>query len=98
MNAEYAKDIGEVKEQVESLTEDIMDREQKFTSLQTEHKKSLKTIQGLQSYLMTLPAAEEVKLWNFGMFVFINVYNLGSRVEIQVEIQGGGIARCFNPS
>merc|ERR1719319_95005 len=38
-----------------------MDREQKFTSLQTEHKKSLKTIQGLQSYLMTLPAAEEVR-------------------------------------
>lgn len=61
MNAEYAKDIAEVKEQVESLTEDVMEREEKFTSLQTEHKKSLKTIQGLQSYLMTLPAAEEVR-------------------------------------
>jgi len=61
MNAEYAKDIAEVKEQVESLTEDVMDREEKFKSLETEHKKSLKTIQGLQSYLMTLPAAEEVR-------------------------------------
>ena len=62
MNAEYAKDIAEVKEQVESLTEDVMDREEKFKSLETEHKKSLKTIQGLQSYLMTLPAAEEVTM------------------------------------
>ena len=45
MNVEYAEDIGSVRGEVEKLREEIDEGREKFNTMETEYKKSLKTIQ-----------------------------------------------------
>jgi len=75
LNMEYMKELGEVKEEVAVLTDQVSTKSEeysrvveeqeenlsKLTALDIEHQKSLKTILGLQAYISDLPAKEEVR-------------------------------------
>merc|ERR1719427_996936 len=61
LNAEYLSDLGTVKQEARELGEQVKEREEKHYKLEREHQKGLKTIHGLQAYIRTLPAEEEVR-------------------------------------
>jgi len=61
LNAEYLSDLVIVKEEAKQLGEQVKEREEKHFKLEREHQKGLKTIHGLQAYIRTLPAEEEVR-------------------------------------
>jgi len=60
LNVEYMSDLASVRKDAQELTEQVKEREEKYSNLEREHKKSLKTIHGLQAYIRTLPTNEEV--------------------------------------
>eukprot|EP00092_Neocalanus_flemingeri_P009650 GFUD01010391.1.p1 GENE.GFUD01010391.1~~GFUD01010391.1.p1 ORF type:complete len:640 (+),score=259.80 GFUD01010391.1:68-1987(+) len=61
LNSEYLSDLGIVKQEARELGEQVKEREEKHHRLEIEHQKGLKTIHGLQAYIRTLPAEEEVR-------------------------------------
>jgi len=61
LNVEYMADLASVKKDAKELGEQVKEREEKYSILEREHQKSLKTIHGLQAYIRTLPAEEEVR-------------------------------------
>jgi len=61
LNVEYMADLASVKKDAKELGEQVKEREEKYFILEREHQKSLKTIHGLQAYIRTLPAEEEVR-------------------------------------
>eukprot|EP00090_Calanus_glacialis_P014958 TRINITY_DN23836_c0_g1_i2.p1 TRINITY_DN23836_c0_g1~~TRINITY_DN23836_c0_g1_i2.p1 ORF type:complete len:647 (+),score=266.93 TRINITY_DN23836_c0_g1_i2:67-1941(+) len=61
LNAEYLSDLAIVKQEARELGEKVKEREDKYAKLEREHQKGLKTIHGLQAYIRTLPAEEEVR-------------------------------------
>merc|ERR1719369_2366843 len=50
-----------MKLEAKELGDKLKEREDKYYNLEREHQKSLKTIHGLQAYIRTLPAQEEVR-------------------------------------
>jgi len=75
LNVEYMKELGDVKEELAVLTDQVSTKSEqynrvveeqeenlsKLAALDIEHQKSLKTISGLQVYISDLPAKEEVR-------------------------------------
>jgi len=61
LNSEYLADLGSMKLEAKELGDKLKEREDKYYNLEREHQKSLKTIHGLQAYIRTLPAQEEVR-------------------------------------
>jgi len=61
LNTEYMADLAAVKKEAQELGEQVREREERFSKLEREHQKGLKTIHGLQAYIRTLPAVEEVR-------------------------------------
>merc|ERR1712096_539316 len=61
LSAEYLSDLGTVKQEARELGEQVKEREEKYSKLEREHQKGLKTIHGLQAYIRTLPAEEEAR-------------------------------------
>ena len=61
LNVEYMADLATVKKDAKELGEQVKEREEKYLNLEREHQKSLKTIHGLQAYIRTLPAQEEMR-------------------------------------
>jgi len=60
-NAEIMKDMASLRVECQELGEEAVQKERAFSLLQVEYQKTLKTIQGLNSYISTLPAVEEVR-------------------------------------
>lgn len=60
LNNEYMTELTKVRQESQDLKNTLQDREESFDKLQIEHKKGLKTIQGLRSYISTLTPEEEV--------------------------------------
>jgi len=60
-NAEFMKDLASLRVECQELGEEALSKERILSSLQVEHQKSLKTIQGLNSYISTLPPVEEFR-------------------------------------
>ena len=51
----------EVKSQALSLSQEVSSREASYRTLEQDHRKSLKCIHSLKSYIETLPALDEVR-------------------------------------
>jgi len=61
LNAEYMADLSTLKLESKALKDQLKEQEERYFLLNREHQKGLKTIKGLQGYIQTLPAEEEVK-------------------------------------
>jgi len=60
LNAEYLADLKELKVKVKELEELTQDKEEKLLFKDREYRKALKSIQGLNMYISSLPAKEEL--------------------------------------
>jgi len=86
LNAEYIADLNSHKQDSQSLEEELNVREEKLDKLETEHQKSLKTIQGLRFYIRTLPPAEEVEDLKAQLDIRTNSVRETNERNIELEI------------